>query len=147
MLAMTVRKRDGRGKTPRTLSATSATDLARLAEALATVTRELPERTTSRQLLAFLFIAFADASRREITLTDLRRLGGNTPSGAPVIGQSIERTLDTFREPRGKTPDALGWVTAVEDPDDHRRKTLHLTDDGIEAVENILCALRQGEPT
>lgn len=142
MLAMTERKR-GRVKAPRSLSATSATDLARLAEALATVTRELPDRTTARQVLAFLFVAFAEASRREITLKDLQRLGGETPTGSPVIGQSIERTLDTFREPRAKMPDALGWVCAIEDPDDHRRKTLHLTDAGVEAVENIVAALRQ----
>jgi hypothetical protein len=92
-----------------------------------------------------LFVAYADAMRREITLKDLQRLGGETPSGQSVIGQSIERTMDTFREPRSSMPDALGWVTAVEDQDDRRRKTLHLTPDGVEAVENILKALRLGD--
>jgi hypothetical protein len=116
-----------------------------LSSTLATLARDVPERTTIRQALALVLIAYSEAMGRELNLKGIRAGGGETPDGRPIIGQSIERTLDHFREPTQRTPNALGWVYAEEDKDDRRYKYFHLTDAGIEFINEVLDKLKKGE--
>lgn len=129
------------GKTSSHTPPEFAHDLERLSMALAVLARELPARTTIRQTLAFVLVALHDAMGRSVTLKDLQHIAGSTADGRPVIGQTIERTLDTFREPTNRAPDALNWVTDEVDPDDRRLKYFHLTPEGTEQVREIIAAL------
>jgi len=124
------------------LDKTSAGDFERLAAAMKVFAAAVPERTTIRQSLALLLVCYASAMGRSITLSDIQDLAGEDLEGRPLIGQTIERTLDTFRVPTHRTPNALGWVTTEEDPLDRRRKYLKLTAEGISAANELITALR-----
>lgn len=136
--------RDQRKLAEKPISATFAIDFERLAAALALIARAVPDRVTIRQTLGLALVAYADSMGRSITLKDLQELGGYTDDGRRVIGQSIERTMDTFREPNDRNPDALGWVRVEEDPNDRRKKYLRLTPLGIQALTRVRNALAHG---
>lgn len=93
-------KRAGTGsdgaRTSRGISKASARDLERLIQALAVLARELPERTTLRQAVAFLIVAYSDAMGTAISLKRLQEVAGETADGTPLVGRHPERILDIF---------------------------------------------------
>lgn len=127
------------------LPANAARDLGRLSRALQALAAELPGRTSVRQAMAFVTIAQLDAMGHSVTLTDLRETLGEDLEGAPLLGQSVERILNTFLEPTKRDPDGLGWVYQENDEDDRRRKYLKLTDEGRGAAKRIMEALGLGK--
>jgi hypothetical protein len=117
---------------------TSAGDFERLSTILHTIVREIPNRTTTRQVAAFFSLCFLESMGKTITLTELSELAGNDEKGVPVYGTAYDRVLEPFRMPDKKSPDRTGWVTHQEDEDDRRRKILKLTQKGREVAMDIV---------
>lgn len=121
--------------------AASATALFRMSSALQILAAKLPARTSTRQAMAFVTVAYLDAMGTPATLTQLREIAGVGVDKKPLLGQSIERTFDTFLEPTKRTPDALAWCYQEVDEDDRRNKYIRLTTKGKRAAQEILEAL------
>lgn len=121
--------------------ALSATGLSNMSNALQVLAAELPGRTSVRQAMAFVTVAYLNAMNSSVTLTELREIVGADAEGAPLLGQSIDRIFNTFLMPTKRDPDALGWCYQEEDPDDRRKKYLRLTDAGKDAARRITEAL------
>ncbi|PXA70407.1 hypothetical protein DMC25_27035 [Caulobacter sp. D4A] len=88
--------------------------------------------------MAFLTVAYLDTMGKSITMSDLRELVGEDNEGQPILGNSVERTLNSFLEPTKRDPEALGWLTHENDADDRRRKYLRLTLEGQEAATRFI---------
>ena len=99
---------------------------------------ELPARTSARQLAAFLLIAQMNALGHSITLSDLYELAGFKEDGEPVLGPTMDRTIEPFLMPIKKRPDSLGWIMQEPDEDDLRRKYLRLTEKGKQVALKFL---------
>ncbi|QOC54171.1 hypothetical protein [Caulobacter vibrioides] len=116
------------------LLAASASGLERLSVALQAISAEIPGRTSTRQSMAFVTCAYLNSMGRSVTLSELRELIGDDNHGSPILGLSVERTMNAFLEPTKRDPEALGWLRQVPDEDDRRKKYLELTPEGEAAV-------------
>lgn len=125
-----------------------AGDLKNFMSALQALSRLLPERTTLRQASAFAGVMYHDAMGFPATLTELSYFLGDDIDGQPLLGSSFERVLDKFKEPGKRDRDLdvrqrpRGWVSAVEDEDDRRRKYLSLTPAGVEVGLQLAAVIR-----
>lgn len=129
------------------MQARSVRDLEMLSGVLSAVALRVPERTSVRQLLFFLTAAFMDIQNRPGGMTDIVDLLGDSDNldakGArkPLLGRGIEASYVLFLEPNKRNPDALGWLTAVEDEDNRRRKLIRLTDKGRKIIDGLSTAV------
>lgn len=121
-------------------------DLIHLANALQVLAREIPPRTSVRQVMAFVAIARFDSLNLSVTLAELRDAMGVDAQGMPLLGQSIERTFATFLPPSEDEPEALDWCYQGADPDDRRRKPLRLSSKGKMMADRIVRVLRGRGP-
>jgi hypothetical protein len=115
--------------------------MSRLSQALRLVAAELPQRTSLRQLLAFVTVAQIAAEGRSVTLSELNEILGDDAAGIPMLGVSFDRVFDTFIEPTRRMPDRLGWCFKEEDPDDLRKKYLRLTPKGWAVAQRLIDSL------
>lgn len=97
--------------------------------------REVPTRTSIRQILAFMIIVDQIGKGHEVSVSDIKRIGGKDASGDWVFGQSIGRSYELLmtrvKNPRTKKwSEGLGWVELTQADDDRRRKIFSLTKEG-----------------
>lgn len=104
---------------------------AAFAEALALVGKLSPERMTVSQTLFFILAAVTDLQGGNATLTGIKEEMG------PELNKSIHSTYGILMAPSKRFPEALGWLTAVPNPNDNREKFLHLTPKGTEVMETL----------
>lgn len=57
--------------------------------------------------------------------------------GGP-FSTALTRTFSFFFEPNEAEPNALGWLTQVQDTEDARQKFIRLTEKGIKAYKDVL---------
>lgn len=117
----------------------SVKPLASLSAALLYMAEAGHDRLTINQTAFFLLAAAAHARGAPLTLTEILDLTDG------VIGKSIVNSYKVLLEPHGASPKdfALGWLKRVPDPDDERRKYLHLTEKGQAVAQAVLLALGQ----
>lgn len=117
----------------------------RMAQAMIVLAREIPLRTSLRQVLAFVLIAEKVSLGHEVIVADLAGLAGDDSSGAPIFGASINRSYQVLLAPSAKEPDGLGWIAQEPHPSDARRKVLRLTEKGEAVARKLAAALNEKE--
>ena len=106
------------------------------ANALAVLEARTPERVTTSQLLFFVRAGLASMEGNPATFVEIRdAVGGD-------FAVSIHTTYKIFLEPSRQFPKATGWLRRKVDPQDQRRKFLHLTPNGKMVLED---AMRAGQ--
>ncbi|MFN3582759.1 hypothetical protein [Phenylobacterium sp.] len=117
------------------LLSTSADAFEHLAAVMQIIAEAVPARCSTRQVLAFCIIVYANAKGQSVTLSQVRETAGEG------LGQSIEKTIQMFFAPSKQQPDALGWLEQEVDEDDRRKKYLKLTARGRHVANEITRAL------
>lgn len=117
----------------------------RMAQAMIVLAREIPLRTSLRQVLAFVLIAEKASLGHEVIVADLAGLAGDDSSGQPIFGPSINRSYQVLLAPTDKEPDALDWIVQLPHPTDARRKVLRLTPTGEAVARKLAAALNEKE--
>lgn len=117
------------------LLSTSADAFEHLAAVMQIIAEAVPARCSTRQVLAFCIIVYANAKGQSVTLSQVRETAGEG------LGQSIEKTIQMFFAPSKQHPDALGWLEQEVDEDDRRKKYLKLTARGRHVANEITRAL------
>ena len=125
-----------------------AGDFEMLAATLAALSNRTPARTTLRQALFLMTVAYCHAMGRSVTLADTVAICGDsteidpvTGLHEPVLGRAIEKSAWVFMEPTRAYPDALSWIEQVSDPDDRRKKYLKLTELGQRELASVIASL------
>ncbi|MBU4196652.1 MAG: hypothetical protein KJ911_07865 [Alphaproteobacteria bacterium] len=117
----------------------------RMAQAMIVLAREIPLRTSLRQVLAFVLIAEKNSLGHEVIVADLAGLAGDDANGQPIFGQSINRSYQALLAPTDKEPDGLDWIVQEPHPSDARRKVLRLTQKGEAVARKLAAALNEKE--
>jgi hypothetical protein len=117
------------------LPARSAADFEMLAEAMVIMCRMGHKKMTTQQVLFFLGVAHGVSMGQSVNLASIRETYSD-------IGRSIEKSIAQFLAPTPRFPDALGWVTQTEDPDDRRVKYLGLSEQGLTVADALVVAIR-----
>lgn len=117
-------------------------ELGNLKVALFLLSQALPEGTTLRRGAALIAVAHRHAMGHDVTLSEIVEDAGTDREGKPVFGTAPDRVLDNFRSPSKSYPRAVNWITTEEDPDDRRRKYLHLSPEGEKVMSYVAQAVK-----
>lgn len=116
-----------------------------LGQAMLFLAKQIPQRTSLRQTLAFIFVVEKIAMGHEVVVSDLASIAGDDVHGQPVFGQSINRSHQLLLAPTERDPDGLDWLYTEPDPADARRKILRLTPKGMEVAKKVAKILKEPE--
>lgn len=112
-------------------------------QALLFLAKQIPQRTSLRQTLAFIFVVEKISMGHEVVVADLADIAGDDVNGQPVFGQSINRSHQLLLAPTERDPDGLDWLYTEPDPSDARRKILRLTPKGMEVAQRVAKILKE----
>lgn len=119
---------------PDIIAAVRPAVMMRRTEALLTaLAKEMPERTSLRQALAFIMVALATVQQREVTAASLQAKAALDRNRNPILGSSLPRGLLAMFEER--------LIREVPSKVDRRAKALSLTEAGQKVLERALAAL------
>jgi hypothetical protein len=100
---------------------------------LTALAREMPERTSLRQALAFVMVALATVQQREVTASSLQLSAALDAKRRPILGSSLPRGLLAMFDER--------LIQEVPSKTDRRAKALSLTDAGQKVLDRALANL------
>jgi hypothetical protein len=142
---MTTPPRPAKPKTARAELQRSLGDLIEFSTGLIALAELSPRTLTLGQMTFFLIAAGADLKGKPAVFSEIREAIGD------VIGNSLHTTYKVFLDEAGRRTDQaspsarLGWLTRVIDPQDNRRKFLHLTAKGHEVLLDLQAALDEAK--
>ncbi len=105
--------------------------------ALAALDAILPDRVSLRQVIFFTAIARSLMKGHAVTQQVIFDEFEGT------IGRSLTKSGALFFEPSRTYPAALGWLKAVENPNDRREKLIEFTNEGRAAVRAVIDIIRR----